>query len=495
MGDNALFVRQAQQGGLAAQNGWALELRTFLDVLNHLLRNHSLNADGCGVGWFGLTSGTGQQKRLPCVYTTQNPSWSDHNLMNLCREIETRVAFAHVRAAGVDGNVSQTNSHPFRFGHFLWAHNGGIAHFASIKQYLIHGLPNSVFQLIRGSTDTEVAGAMFLTALPCHRGCIAHRDPHLDDDYTLEDIIQALETTIGKILTALDDWSEGRWEHGMDCLTSSSHRLTRSNSTNACSLNFVVSNGLYTVATRFRNSRWQEPPLLWATMTSHDCEKDEDGSTVCKLHDDQQQPSQIIISSEPPSKARAADPRTQLLLIPKNNLVYIDHNSMDLKIRPVAIPSFYVRRRMRQLADNARKRLAPVAFRSSLQTLDFYLGESVPLDQPQQQQKAMDYAVLALNDDTFGRAVSSTEREDSILVLFHAQWCADCQAMMKEWKLLSEHPSRRFHMFSLDIDHAPNLVSKFGISRVPTLLVIRAKTVAEYLGPRTCDAILNLILR
>jgi len=58
--------------------------------------------------------------------------------------------------------VQQTNCHPFRYGRWLWMHNGSIAHFHDLRRELMLAVDPSLYPEVRGSTDSE---AFFFLAL------------------------------------------------------------------------------------------------------------------------------------------------------------------------------------------------------------------------------------------------------------------------------------------------------------------------------------------
>ena len=76
------------------------------------------NADGFGLGWYG-------DREEPGLYRSIAPAWGDRNGRELAGQIESRLFVAHIRAA-TGTPVEQTNSHPFRHGRWLFAHNGFI---------------------------------------------------------------------------------------------------------------------------------------------------------------------------------------------------------------------------------------------------------------------------------------------------------------------------------------------------------------------------------
>ena len=59
--------------------------------------------------------------------------------------------FAHIRSA-IGSAVQQTNCHPFRYGRWLFMHNG----FAAIKRDLVLAVDEALYPEIKGQADTEV---------------------------------------------------------------------------------------------------------------------------------------------------------------------------------------------------------------------------------------------------------------------------------------------------------------------------------------------------
>ena len=123
-------------------------------------RSEPLNGDGFGVGWYAP-----EITNEPCVFTAVTPAWSNRNLLNLAEHTKSACFFAHIRAASPGMRVSEANCHPFRFGRFLWMHNGAIEGFNSIKRRLRGSLTDEIYQSIEGTTDSEHAFAVFLNLL------------------------------------------------------------------------------------------------------------------------------------------------------------------------------------------------------------------------------------------------------------------------------------------------------------------------------------------
>jgi len=140
-----------------AYSGSPLLLEELLLKPDHSLIDQSLhsklgatttNGDGFGLGWYGAGD-------TPGLFHSTEPAWNDHNLRELAQHLTSPLVFAHIRAS-TGGAIQQTNCHPFRYGRWLWMHNGAIREFKSVKRDLAFAVDPSLYPLIEGSTDTEL---------------------------------------------------------------------------------------------------------------------------------------------------------------------------------------------------------------------------------------------------------------------------------------------------------------------------------------------------
>jgi len=115
--------------------------------LHSRLGAETTNGDGFGVGWY-----TGDKD--PAVYKNTAPAWNDRNLRELSKHIRSGLVFAHIRAS-TGTPVQETNCHPFRYGKWLWMHNGSIAQFQAVKRDLSLAIDPALYPSIEGSTDSE----------------------------------------------------------------------------------------------------------------------------------------------------------------------------------------------------------------------------------------------------------------------------------------------------------------------------------------------------
>jgi predicted glutamine amidotransferase len=129
--------------------------RSLIDQSLHARQGATTtNGDGFGVGWYG-------DDETPRLYRSVHPAWNDRNLRELAAGISSPLFFAHIRAS-TGTAIQETNTHPFRYGRWLWMHNGLIREFARVRRELVLAIDDSLFPSLEGTTDSET---MFYLAL------------------------------------------------------------------------------------------------------------------------------------------------------------------------------------------------------------------------------------------------------------------------------------------------------------------------------------------
>jgi predicted glutamine amidotransferase len=129
--------------------------RSLIDQSLHARQGATpTNGDGFGVGWY-------EDTETPRLYRSTHPAWNDRNLRELAAGISSPLFFAHIRAS-TGTAIQETNTHPFRYGRWLWMHNGLIREFPRVKRELALAIDESLFPSIEGTTDSET---MFYLAL------------------------------------------------------------------------------------------------------------------------------------------------------------------------------------------------------------------------------------------------------------------------------------------------------------------------------------------
>ncbi len=123
--------------------------------LHAKLTGVTTNGDGFGIGWYG-------DGPAPSLYKGTHPAWNDENLREIAGQIRTPLLFAHVRASS-GTPVQRSNCHPFRYGRWLWMHNGSLANFSEVRRDLQMAIDPALFPEMTGSTDTETLFFLALT--------------------------------------------------------------------------------------------------------------------------------------------------------------------------------------------------------------------------------------------------------------------------------------------------------------------------------------------
>jgi predicted glutamine amidotransferase len=148
-----------------AYSGSPILLDELLFKPDHSLIDQSLharlgvettNGDGFGVGWYGANTDT------PTLFRSVEPAWNDRNLREVAGHVESPLFLAHIRAS-TGTPVQQTNCHPFRYGRWLWVHNGLVRDFVHLKRELALAVDESLYTAIEGSTDSELLFYLALT--------------------------------------------------------------------------------------------------------------------------------------------------------------------------------------------------------------------------------------------------------------------------------------------------------------------------------------------
>ena len=130
--------------------------RSLIDQsLHSRLGATTTNGDGFGVGWYD-TGGT------PRLYRSTHPAWNDRNLRELAAGVSSPLFLAHIRAS-TGTAIQETNTHPFRYGRWLWMHNGLIREFPRLKRELVLAVDDSLYPSIEGTTDSETFFYLALT--------------------------------------------------------------------------------------------------------------------------------------------------------------------------------------------------------------------------------------------------------------------------------------------------------------------------------------------
>jgi len=260
------------------------------------LRNKLFNQDGFGMAFYT----TGQEQftdeihdRRPALFKTTLSPLVDPNAMSLAKNISTMTLLAHIRAASSFSVVNTSNNHPFIFGRYSFVHNGEVGQFNKIKRQMANHVSQAMYELIHGTTDSELTAALFFTFL-CENDV-----KQLQVVHSLEKMRAAMRKTLSLIDTLDED--------------------SRSD------LNLIVSGGNQLLAVRYRDHPVEHPPsLYYSTKAGPTLNRKYKHNATGEDHNGKphnEHAKHVIIASEPITYNKEA-----WNLIEKNHMVCVDEH-------------------------------------------------------------------------------------------------------------------------------------------------------------------------
>lgn len=82
-----------------------------------------------------------------------------------------------------------------------------------------------------------------------------------------------------------------------------------------------------------------------------------------------------------------------------------------------------------------------------------------------------------------------------VLIDFYATWCGPCRMLSPVIEEIAKEYEGKIKVYKVDVDEEGELANEFGISSIPTLVVVKnGEVVEKATGYRPKEAVLSLVL-
>jgi glutamine amidotransferase len=218
------------------------------------------------------------------------------------------------------GNVMQTNCHPFTYRNLTFMHNGTVPHYKNIKRKLMQTLSENAFNLIQGTTDSELMFAVFVTVFERLTG---ERDGATDQPFSCRDHTERLATAMRETLNIVHRFA---LEHEYNSKQTTPDRSVEPTVADGADLehtgaigrlNLAVTDGTSSVTSRYVTS---DPSTAHTLYYTRGARIEYKGSKCCVAKCPNSQPM-VVVSSEPLGDAFVCE------AVPVNHMVITGPNN------------------------------------------------------------------------------------------------------------------------------------------------------------------------
>jgi len=155
-GASVLFRKMCRLFGFRSQSPSAVH-RSLVGASNALRVQSRAHPDGWGIGWWS-------EEGPPQLVRSAGAAHAEPEFVRSAEQVRATSVIAHIRKASV-GPVRLDNAHPFRWGPWLFAHNGTVAHFDRHRGAIERAIDPAFANVVVGDTDSARCFGLFLTRL------------------------------------------------------------------------------------------------------------------------------------------------------------------------------------------------------------------------------------------------------------------------------------------------------------------------------------------
>lgn len=129
--------------------------------------------------------------------------------------------------------------------------------------------------------------------------------------------------------------------------------------------------------------------------------------------------------------------------------------------------------------------------------LTFYFVPSFPSNPPRDLDQGSEKGVstmgpVAVNDANFASEVLKSDLP--VLVDFWARWCSPCRAMNPVVEAIAREYAGQVKVVKIDVDEAPEIAAQFGVTSIPTFVVVQSgKAQTKLTGAQPKETLMDAL--
>ena len=161
---------------------------SLLSAENALVEQSRSHPDGWGLAYYVADA--------PHVVKSVDSAVDDHLFKRVSGIVSSQTVLAHLRKA-TTGSLNITNTHPFQFGKWVFAHNGNFKNFRNKESQLKNMIPDDLRRFILGHTDSELMFYLLLGKLGIEKALYPENCSYLDLKLAAQNTVSMLQKIIG----------------------------------------------------------------------------------------------------------------------------------------------------------------------------------------------------------------------------------------------------------------------------------------------------------
>ncbi len=172
--------------------------RSLIDSDNAIIQQSDRHPDGWGVAYYNMGS--------PHLVKNENQARKCKIFEKVSGVVASNTVITHIRKSTV-GSIGPLNTHPFQFGHWVFAHNGNVKNFTEDCNQLMQHIDPDLRSYILGETDSE---ALFYLLLSLLRKRDSLECPHEGFDFAdvLQEFVDIFKSLYGNVTESKGDYDQ-----------------------------------------------------------------------------------------------------------------------------------------------------------------------------------------------------------------------------------------------------------------------------------------------